>query len=121
MKPLLTHSNPTLMETMPSCCLGLSRMLTSTEQLSRHPAMIGETLTDDLDPVEGNVAGSMSGSGAISNRKEGAFDFSRKSSSNNSDENGFEGSGGITARQPRFETNPTQQEKNNARILPSHI
>ena len=53
MKPLLTHSNPTLMETMPSCCLGFSRMLTSTEQLSRHPAMVGGTLTDDLDPVDG--------------------------------------------------------------------
>ena len=46
MKPLLTHSNPTLMETMPGCCLPLARLLTSAEQLSRHPAM-QNVLTDD--------------------------------------------------------------------------
>jgi solute carrier family 9 (sodium/hydrogen exchanger), member 6/7 len=40
MKPLLTHSNPTLMETMPECCLPLARVLTSTEQLMKHPAMM---------------------------------------------------------------------------------
>ncbi len=40
MKPLLTHSNPTLMETLPSFCLPMARVLTSTEQLSRHPAMM---------------------------------------------------------------------------------
>ena len=47
MKPLLTHSNPTLMETMPGCCLPLARLLTSTEQLAKHPAM-QNILTDDL-------------------------------------------------------------------------
>ena len=46
MKPLLTHSNPTLMETMPGCCLPLARLLTSTEQLSKHPAM-ANILTDE--------------------------------------------------------------------------
>lgn len=40
MKPFLTHSNPTLMETLPSCCLPLGRWLTSDEQLARHPAMM---------------------------------------------------------------------------------
>jgi len=33
MKPLLTHSKPTLVETMPGCCLPLAKMLTSSEQL----------------------------------------------------------------------------------------
>ena len=39
MKPFLTHSSPTLMETLPSCCLPLGRLLTSQEQLAKHPAM----------------------------------------------------------------------------------
>ena len=49
MKPLLTHSNPTLMETMPGCCLPLARLLTSNEQLAKHPAMMSQdqAITDD--------------------------------------------------------------------------
>jgi len=39
LKPLLTHCNPTLMETMPGGCVGLARLLTSSEQLQRHPMM----------------------------------------------------------------------------------
>lgn len=40
MKPFLTNSNPTLMETLPDCCHPLARALTSTEQLQRHPSMM---------------------------------------------------------------------------------
>ena len=29
MKPFLTHSSPCLMETMPECCLPITRLLTS--------------------------------------------------------------------------------------------
>ena len=36
-KPLLTHSNPTLLDTLPTRCLPLGRLFTSSEQLSRHP------------------------------------------------------------------------------------
>ena len=41
MKPLLTHSNPTLMETLPQCCgTKIGRLLTSKEQLAKHPRMM---------------------------------------------------------------------------------
>lgn len=33
LKPLLTHSRPTLMETLPACCLPITRLLTTEEQL----------------------------------------------------------------------------------------
>jgi len=38
-KPLLTHTNPTLMETLPNRCLPVGRLFTSREQLAKHPMM----------------------------------------------------------------------------------
>ncbi|KAJ1527170.1 hypothetical protein ONE63_008701 [Megalurothrips usitatus] len=35
MKPFLTHSRPTLLETLPVCCNPLARLLTTTEQLTQ--------------------------------------------------------------------------------------
>ena len=35
MKPLLTNSRPTLLETLPSCLTPLARLLTTTEQLNQ--------------------------------------------------------------------------------------
>uniref|UniRef100_A0A1L8DUV5 Sodium/hydrogen exchanger n=2 Tax=Nyssomyia neivai TaxID=330878 RepID=A0A1L8DUV5_9DIPT len=36
MKPLLTHSRPTLLETLPVCCGPIGRLLTTTEQLTQN-------------------------------------------------------------------------------------
>ena len=35
MKPLLTHSRPTLLETLPVCCTPLARILTTAQQMSQ--------------------------------------------------------------------------------------
>jgi len=35
MKPFLTHARPTLLETLPVCCIPLARLLTTTEQLTQ--------------------------------------------------------------------------------------
>ena len=119
LKPLLTHSNPTLMETMPTCCIGLTRVLTSTEQLSKHPAMMGGTLTDDLDPVEGNVVVVTSPpSGQIHQDED--FRFPRRRS-DDSDFNGggagFEGD--IKRRQTSVEF--PHGDGGGADKMPSHI
>jgi len=38
-KPLLTHSNPTLVDTLPNRCLPIGKMFTSREQMMNHPMM----------------------------------------------------------------------------------
>ncbi|XP_055902535.1 sodium/hydrogen exchanger 6 isoform X4 [Eupeodes corollae] len=45
MKPLLTHSRPTLLETLPVCCNPVARLLTTTEQLTQD----GGTRRSDSD------------------------------------------------------------------------
>ena len=52
MKPLLTHSRPSLMETMPQFCLPISRLLTSTQQLNDKDEFLGtETTHSDNQKV----------------------------------------------------------------------
>ena len=77
--------------------------------------MMGGTLNDDLEPVDGSVI--TTAPGGLS--KESSFDFSRANSANNSDDNsGFNGGEGLKNRQPQFES---PKKKPNDRILPSHI
>ncbi|GIY90293.1 hypothetical protein CDAR_416804 [Caerostris darwini] len=49
MKPLLTHSRPTLIETLPSFCHSLARILTSTQQLSNEDNVKGDDEDSDAD------------------------------------------------------------------------
>lgn len=55
MKPLLTHARPSLMETMPRCCLPVARLLTSAQQME---ALVG-------GQAGGNNNDGSSGSGGL--------------------------------------------------------
>lgn len=48
MKPLLTHSRPTLLETLPVCCNPIARLLTTTEQLTQDSGMRRSDSDSDL-------------------------------------------------------------------------
>ncbi|XP_030376966.1 sodium/hydrogen exchanger 6 isoform X1 [Scaptodrosophila lebanonensis] len=59
MKPLLTHSRPTLLETLPVCCNPIARLLTTTQQLTQDGSEFRRVDSDsdiciDNDTVTGN-------------------------------------------------------------------
>ncbi|XP_063993002.1 sodium/hydrogen exchanger 6 isoform X5 [Diachasmimorpha longicaudata] len=60
MKPLLTHSRPTLLETLPVCCTPLARLLTTAQQLSQdNPARKADSDSDlclEAQDVEWNTS-----------------------------------------------------------------
>ncbi|XP_037960713.1 sodium/hydrogen exchanger 6 isoform X3 [Teleopsis dalmanni] len=69
MKPLLTHSRPTLLETLPVCCNPVARLLTTTEQLTQDGVGIRRSDSDsdicvDDDDFMRNNGGGGSGSGS---------------------------------------------------------
>ncbi|XP_058802563.1 sodium/hydrogen exchanger 6 isoform X3 [Phymastichus coffea] len=47
MKPLLTHSRPTLLETLPVCCTPVARLLTTTQQMTQDD--MGHKIDSDSD------------------------------------------------------------------------
>ncbi|XP_016845290.1 sodium/hydrogen exchanger 7 isoform X7 [Nasonia vitripennis] len=47
MKPLLTHSRPTLLETLPVCCTPIARLLTTTQQMTQDD--MGHKIDSDSD------------------------------------------------------------------------
>ncbi|XP_056005780.1 sodium/hydrogen exchanger 9-like isoform X3 [Ostrea edulis] len=48
LKPILTHSRPTLMETLPACCMPLARLLTTEEQMAEGRSHIEEDSDTDM-------------------------------------------------------------------------
>ncbi|XP_035911144.1 sodium/hydrogen exchanger 7 isoform X8 [Anopheles stephensi] len=66
MKPLLTHSRPTLLETLPVCLSPLARLLTTTEQLTQDGPTRRSDSDSDLcidDDDRGSRGGPADGSG----------------------------------------------------------
>lgn len=103
LKPLLTHSSPCLMETMPPCCLPLARCFTSAEQLSKHPAMnisydqIGRgDPFGELSPDAGHVSEQQQRPGSLST----AMRFRRSSSTADSGDDQARGPGFSTVLAP---------------------
>ncbi|KAH8238836.1 hypothetical protein KR038_004227, partial [Drosophila bunnanda] len=78
MKPLLTHSRPTLLETLPVCCNPIARLLTTTQQLTQDGSEFRRVDSDSdicIDNDTGNNGlsqhdgGSGPGSGASVGRR----------------------------------------------------
>ncbi|CAG0913934.1 unnamed protein product [Notodromas monacha] len=72
MKPFLTHSRPTLLETMPVCCAPLARILTTTEQLTQayEHGKVGENADTELC-LDAELTGNPSGISSISRELSG--------------------------------------------------
>ncbi|XP_076370262.1 sodium/hydrogen exchanger 6-like isoform X2 [Tachypleus tridentatus] len=71
MKPFLTHSQPTLIETLPSCCLPLARILTTTQQLSHD---ITNNTVEDSD-VDVCIGDNIDVSGSRKNHQKSSAKF----------------------------------------------
>nr|XP_016944998.1 sodium/hydrogen exchanger 6 isoform X2 [Drosophila suzukii] len=66
MKPLLTHSRPTLLETLPVCCNPIARLLTTTQQLTQDGSEFRRVDSDSdicIDNDTGNGLGQDVGPG----------------------------------------------------------
>lgn len=61
MKPLLTHSRPTLLETLPVCCTPIARLLTTTQQMTQVRLWGWETGIVNRQPRQFFVARERSG------------------------------------------------------------
>ncbi|XP_050741325.1 sodium/hydrogen exchanger 6 isoform X7 [Drosophila biarmipes] len=67
MKPLLTHSRPTLLETLPVCCNPIARLLTTTQQLTQDGSEFRRVDSDSdicIDNDTGNGPSQDAGPGA---------------------------------------------------------
>uniref|UniRef100_A0A1I8PEA1 Sodium/hydrogen exchanger n=1 Tax=Stomoxys calcitrans TaxID=35570 RepID=A0A1I8PEA1_STOCA len=63
MKPLLTHSRPTLLETLPVCCNPVARLLTTTEQLTQDGDLRRTDSDSDVCIDDSDLSRNRSGSG----------------------------------------------------------
>ncbi|XP_050717131.1 sodium/hydrogen exchanger 7-like isoform X3 [Eriocheir sinensis] len=62
MKPFLTNSRPTLLDTTPLCCAPLARLLTTTEQLTQDRNPLNDDMLDDTLIGSGGVRTSIDSS-----------------------------------------------------------
>ncbi|KAH9512783.1 Sodium/hydrogen exchanger 9 [Bulinus truncatus] len=56
MKPLLTNCRPTLMETLPSCCMPFAKLFTTEEQISQGEIHIDDDSEIDMIIDQGNTS-----------------------------------------------------------------
>ncbi|XP_032595190.1 sodium/hydrogen exchanger 7 isoform X2 [Drosophila grimshawi] len=65
MKPLLTHSRPTLLETLPVCCNPIARLLTTTQQLTQDGSEFRRVDSDSDICIDNDTGNGISQDGLV--------------------------------------------------------
>ncbi|XP_060666401.1 sodium/hydrogen exchanger 6 isoform X1 [Drosophila nasuta] len=65
MKPLLTHSRPTLLETLPVCCNPIARLLTTTQQLTQDGSEFRRVDSDSDICIDNDTGNGLSQDGSL--------------------------------------------------------
>ncbi|KRG03293.1 sodium/hydrogen exchanger 7 isoform X3 [Drosophila mojavensis] len=69
MKPLLTHSRPTLLETLPVCCNPIARLLTTTQQLTQDGSEFRRVDSDSDICIDNDTGNGLSQDGLAVGRR----------------------------------------------------
>ncbi|KAH8263244.1 hypothetical protein KR044_006439 [Drosophila immigrans] len=84
MKPLLTHSRPTLLETLPVCCNPIARLLTTTQQLTQDGSEFRRVDSDSDICIDNDTGNGLSQDGSLNGGGVGGGGGARRNSINRS-------------------------------------
>ncbi|XP_017852690.1 sodium/hydrogen exchanger 6 isoform X2 [Drosophila busckii] len=83
MKPLLTHSRPTLLETLPVCCNPIARLLTTTQQLTQDGSEFRRVDSDSDICIDNDTGGNGLSPDALAGTRRNSINRSNIVNANN--------------------------------------